>query len=142
MIGGSVTIGVGIGGGAIPHTRGDRESGQGPYDLQVSHFRGQRFLFFRAQFEERAIEPGGRPWRQHPAGAQFVFTMGGDKKLATGQAFTAINNTAATAIAGNFTDPGGDHSPTRSRRLATAYSRFILAMKLALISAGQTASHS
>ena len=34
------------------------------------------------------------------------------------------------------------YSPIRSRRLAMAYSRFILAMKLALISAGQTASHS
>ena len=34
------------------------------------------------------------------------------------------------------------YSPIRSRRLAMAYSRFIFAMKLALISAGQTASHS
>ena len=34
------------------------------------------------------------------------------------------------------------YSPIRSRRLARAYSRFILAMKLTLISAGQTASHS
>src|SRR5882724_993965 len=34
------------------------------------------------------------------------------------------------------------YSPAPARKLARAYSRFNLAMKLALISAGQTASHS
>src|SRR5450432_968996 len=34
------------------------------------------------------------------------------------------------------------YSPIRSRRFAIAYSRFSFAMKLTLISAGQTASHS
>ena len=35
-----------------------------------------------------------------------------------------------------------DYSPTFLRSVASAYSRFNFAMKLALISAGQTASHS
>jgi len=44
--------------------------------------------------------------------------------------------------------PGGicrrdySHSPALRRKLAIAYSRLSLAMKLALISAGHTASHS
>jgi hypothetical protein len=37
---------------------------------------------------------------------------------------------------------GANYSPMDRRNLARAYSRFSFAMKLALISAGQTASHS
>jgi len=48
----------------------------------------------------------------------------------------------ATSVHSPDVSTSGCYSPTLRRKRARAYSRFSFAMKLALISAGQTASHS
>ena len=54
----------------------------------------------------------------------------------------ALASTRDACAPQNSQTRAGDYSPKRWRNCARAYSRFSFAIKLALISAGHTASHS
>jgi hypothetical protein len=56
------------------------------------------------------------------AGAEFDFNTIGNKRLTAGTVFTAISNTAATAIAGTFDNLADDSTVTLGRnKLQVSY---------------------